>query len=361
MYLDHFGLSAPPFRITPDPGLFFPGGDRGAVLQALRYAVSNGEGIVKVVGEVGSGKTMLCRMLHRELPESVEVVYLANPSLAPEEVLHAVAFELGLAPAGDTHRLEVMQALQRHLLERHGQNRRVVLFVEEAQGMPVATLEELRLLSNLETTTEKLLQIVLFGQPELDATLARHDLRQFRERITFSFDLKPLSRIEVRDYLLARLRACGYRMGELFSPAAVRAIAHHSEGLLRRINILADKALLAAFAAGSPRVERRHVEQAARDSGFKVLHPRLNPYILAGLGLLLLALLLAALWWWWSESAPASSATAGLAAPEATKAGDAATATDADAALIARLLRPPEPDLRPVPDYSPAGAAVAQP
>lgn len=305
MYLEHFGLNAPPFRITPDPGLFFPGGDRGAVLQALRYAVLNGEGIVKVVGEVGSGKTMLCRMLHQELPDNVEVVYLANPSLAPEEVLHAVAFELGLAPASDTHRLEVAQAVQRHLLERHAANRRVVLFVEEAQGMPVATLEELRLLSNLETSHEKLLQIVLFGQPELDVTLARHDLRQFRERITFSFALKPLNRIEVRDYLLARLRACGLRVGEVFTPTAVVALAKRSEGLLRRVNILADKAMLAAFAAGATQVERRHVDLAAADCGFVAFTP-------AGgrswrgwvwFGLALATLLGAGLAAWWVVSA----------------------------------------------------------
>jgi len=268
MYLTHFGLDSPPFRITPDPALFFPGADRGAVLQALLYAVSNGEGIVKVTGEVGSGKTMLCRMLERELPDSVEVVYLANPSLAPEEVPHAVAFELGLELPAPTHRLEVLHALQRHLLARHAEAKRVVLFVEEAQGMPPATLEELRLLSNLETSQDKLLQIVLFGQPELDTTLARHDLRQLRERITYSFDLKPLDRIQVRDYLLARLRACGQRVGELFTPAACRALARHSGGLLRRVNVLADKSLLAAFASGAVRVERRHVEQAARDSGY---------------------------------------------------------------------------------------------
>lgn len=281
MYLAHFGLNTPPFRITPDPALFFPGADRGAVLQALLYAVSNGEGIVKVTGEVGSGKTMLCRMLERELPPSVEVVYLANPSLAPEEVPRAVAFELGIELASPSHRLEVLHALQHYLLARHAENRRVVLFVEEAQGMPPATLEELRLLSNLETSHDKLLQIVLFGQPELDATLARHDLRQLRERITYSFELEALDRTEVRDYLLARLRACGHRVGELFSPAACRAVARYSGGLLRRINVLADKSLLAAFANGSPRVEWRHVRQAAQDCGYPGKRDRNRPWLVA--------------------------------------------------------------------------------
>jgi len=137
MYYDYFGLNQPPFRITPDTSLFFPGGDRGAILEALVYGVKNGEGMVKVVGEVGSGKTMLCRMLEKELPDRVEVVYLANPSLSPENILHAIAFELKLPVQSNTSRLHVMNKLQQYLLERHSQNRQVVVFVEEAQGMPL--------------------------------------------------------------------------------------------------------------------------------------------------------------------------------------------------------------------------------
>jgi energy-coupling factor transporter ATP-binding protein EcfA2 len=140
MYSQHFGLDRTPFRITPDPAFFFPGGNRGAVLDALIYAISRGEGIVKVVGEVGSGKTMLCRMLERELPEHCEIIYLANPRLAPDEILHAIAVELELPVAATATRLDVMRALHEHLVGRHAANRRVVMFVEEAQGMPLATL-----------------------------------------------------------------------------------------------------------------------------------------------------------------------------------------------------------------------------
>ena len=199
MYEQHFGLAKPPFRITPDPEFFFPGGNRGAVLEALVYAVMRGEGIVKVVGEVGSGKTMLCRMLERELPPSCEIVYLVNPHLTPAEILHAIAIELGIELDPAEVKLKVMHALQEYVLAKHAQNARVIVFVEEAQGMPVETLEEIRLLSNLETTQEKLLQIVLFGQPELDEKLDLHEIRQLRERITHGFELAPFDADQIRD------------------------------------------------------------------------------------------------------------------------------------------------------------------
>lgn len=269
MYEKHFGLTKPPFRITPDPEFFFPGGNRGAVLEALVYAVARGEGIVKVVGEVGSGKTMLCRMLERELPEHCEIVYLANPRLPAAEILHAIAFELALDVAADDAKLKVLHALHEYLLRRHAQNRRVIIFVEEAQGMPLESLEEIRMLSNLETTSEKLLQIVLFGQPELDEKLDLHEIRQLRERITHSFNLAPFDREQVRDYVNARMRASGYRGNGLFNAAAIRELERVSEGLLRRINVLSDKALLAAFAANAATVTPVHMRMAARDSEFR--------------------------------------------------------------------------------------------
>ena len=268
MYYAYFGLKQPPFKITPDTSLFFPGGNRGAVLEALVYAIVSGEGIVKVVGEVGSGKTMLCRMLQEELPASVEIVYLANPSLSPENILHAIAFELNLSITPQSTRLQVMQALQQYLLEKHSANQQVVVFVEEAQSMPIATLEEIRLLSNLETRQNKLLQIILFGQPELDEMIAQREIRQLKERITYSFHLNPFKINDINDYLNTRLRACGYRSGEMFSRAAVRKIRRYSKGLVRRINILADKSMLAAYASNAKQVTAAHVKQAARDSEF---------------------------------------------------------------------------------------------
>ena len=268
MYYAHFGLKEPPFKITPNTEVFYTGGKRGAVLDALVYAILNGEGIVKVVGEVGSGKTMLCRMLQTMLPEKIESIYLANPSVAPEDILHAIAFELQLKLPKNADRLKVMQVLQSHLLARHTAGKQVVIFVEEAQGMPLATLEEIRLLSNLETKHDKLLQIVLFGQPELDENLNQTQIRQLRERITHSFNLAPLEPKEIGEYLIFRLRAAGYFGPHLFTQSAVSAIASSAEGLVRRVNILADKALLAAFAENLYQVTPKQVRAAIKDSEF---------------------------------------------------------------------------------------------
>lgn len=299
MYLSYFGLRRPPFRITPDPDFFFPGGNRGAVLEALRYAVTEGEGIVKVVGEVGSGKTMLLRMLARELPDSCTLAYLANPNLSPDEIVRALAHELGLDVPGGLARTSLMLELNEYLLGEYRSGRRVVLFVEEAQNTPLETLEEIRLLSNLETSRDKLLQIVLFGQPELDEKIHSHAMRQLAERITHGFDLPPLTAREVGDYLTARLHASGYRGNGLFTPRAVRAITGYSRGLLRRINVLADKALLAAFAATAKGVTAKHVRQAAADSEFGPLTRRRRRgfgFGVAGVAALALAAGAAVLW-----------------------------------------------------------------
>jgi MSHA biogenesis protein MshM len=276
MYYDHFGLTQAPFKITPNTEFFFTGGNRGPVLEALIYAITHGEGIVKVSGEVGSGKTMLCNMLQSHLPDNVESVYLANPSVAPDEVLHAIAFELQLGLDRAADRLEVMHCLQDYLVQRHAEGKRVVVFIEESQSMPLATLEEIRLLSNLETRTDKLLQIVLFGQPELDEILRRPDIRQLRDRIAHSFRLEPLTQDQVREYLTFRMRAAGYRGPEIFSPQVVKQIAGASDGLTRRVNLIADKALLAAFSENTHTIQPRHVQAALRDSEFSRPTPRVS-------------------------------------------------------------------------------------
>jgi type II secretory pathway predicted ATPase ExeA len=268
MYYNHFGLSQAPFKITPNTEFFFNGGNRGPILEALIYAITHGEGIIKVTGEVGSGKTMLCHMLPRRLPPHVETVYIANPSVSPEEILHTIAFELQLAVNRGASRLEVMQALHDFLLKRYAEGKRVVVFVEESQSMPLATLEEVRLLSNLETKNDKLLQIVLFGQPELDDNLRQPQIRPLRERITHSFRLEPLAPGEIREYLMFRMRAAGYRGPDLFSGSVVGGIARASLGLTRRVNLIADKALLAAFSENTHTIRPKHVEAAVRDSEF---------------------------------------------------------------------------------------------
>src|SRR6266436_4880654 len=235
MYLDHFGLKEPPFRITPDTDFFFQGANRGATLEALLYAITHDEGIVKVSGEVGSGKTMLCRVLMERLPATVETIYLANPSLSRDEILFAIGDELKMGPEKD-RTTRVLRALQEHLLRLYGEGRRVVVLIDEAHAMPDETLEQVRLLSNLESSRHKLLQIVLFGQPELDEALNKPSMRQLKDRITHSFRTRPLAADEVAKYVSFRMRAAGYKGPDVCSAAANALIARASSGLTRRIN-----------------------------------------------------------------------------------------------------------------------------
>jgi type II secretory pathway predicted ATPase ExeA len=285
MYLTHFGLNEAPFRITPHTEFFFSGANRGATLEALLYAITHDEGIVKVTGEVGSGKTMLCRVLVERLPKNVETIYLANPSLSRDEILHVIAADLQVESRGE--RVTIMlRALQERLIKLYAAGRRVVVLIDEAHAMPIETLEEVRLLSNLESNRHKLLQIVLFGQPELDEHLAAPNMRQLKERITHSFRLEPLVRSDVESYVDFRMRAAGYRGPNVFGPAALKMIARASEGLTRRINILADKSLLAAFADSTHQVTAKHTRAAVRDSEFGA--PRWSPpnaWWLVGAGL----------------------------------------------------------------------------
>ena len=267
MYYEHFGLSQAPFKITPDTRLFYEGGKRGDILEALAYAILSGEGIVKVVGEVGSGKTMLSRMLEDKLPDH-DIVYFANPSLAPADVLYAIAVELKIDLSAGTDRIQALHALQQTLLQRHAEGRQVVCFVEEAQSMPLETLEEIRLLSNLETHVAKLLQIVLFGQPELDENLDEQSIRQLKERIVQSFYLDPLEKTGISGYISFRMRAVGYRGPDVFTLGTYKALEKASLGLIRRVNIISDKALLAAYAEDSHQVTEKHVRSAIRDSEF---------------------------------------------------------------------------------------------
>jgi MSHA biogenesis protein MshM len=268
MYLEHFGMREAPFRITPHTEFFFAGANRGATLEALIYAITHDEGIVKVSGEVGSGKTMLCRMLLEKLPAQVETVYLANPSLSRDEIFFAIAEELHAPlPEGRSHLL--LRTLQERLLEIYAAGRQVVVLIDEAHAMPAETLEEIRLLSNLESNRHKLLQIVLFGQPELDERLSDMSMRQLKERITHNFSLEPLRRDDIAGYLMFRIRAAGYRGPDLFTPSAIQLISQSSEGLTRRINILADKSLLSAFSEGTHQIDGKQVKAAIRDAQFK--------------------------------------------------------------------------------------------
>ncbi|OJY56119.1 AAA family ATPase [Thiobacillus sp. 0-1251] len=296
MYFDYFGLKEAPFRITPNTEYWYAGGQRGEMLAALQYAIGQGEGIIKVVGEVGSGKTMLCRKLVAQLPDTIDSVYLGNPTLSPDDMLAAILSDLGIDAAAEGRQARLAQ-LNAALLARHEAGRRVVVFVEEAQGIALDNLEFLRLLTNLETATDKLLQIILFGQPELDAQLADPRIRQLKDRITLSLNLSPLSESEVAEYLRARLAVAGYRGPDLFSAPLIARLTSLSGGLSRRINVLADKTLLAAYAGQTHTLTTTHLDAAASDAEIRspaqtAPQPRLPRWawlsagLAAGLGLL---------------------------------------------------------------------------
>jgi type II secretory pathway predicted ATPase ExeA len=272
MYLDHYGLTEPPFRITPHTEFFYEGANRGATLEALLYAILHGEGLVKVTGEVGAGKTMLCRVLMERLPAQVDIVYLANPSLSREDILLAIAADLKIDLPTDRPNV-LIRTLQEALIARYAEGRQVVVLIDEAHAMPEESLEEVRLLSNLEHGHNKLMQIVLFGQPELNDKLAAQNMRQLRERITHGFELAPLHQQDIGEYLMFRLRTAGYKGPDIFTPKAVRLIADESEGLTRRINILADKALIASFANQRHQVDVAEARAAIADSAFRRRHP----------------------------------------------------------------------------------------
>ena len=266
MYLDHFGLSELPFGITPDTSFIFGTRSHQEALNTLLVAVNGGEGFIKIAGEVGTGKTLLCRRLLQALPAGVISAYLPNPYLAPRTLMLALAEELQLpvdAAADDYH---LLQSLNRALLDHAAAGRAVVLCIDEAQAMPLETLEALRLLSNLETEKRKLLQIVLFGQPELDEKLAQPSVRQLRQRIAFHYRLQGLARDEVANYLAHRLRVAGFRGDDLFSGAAVRGLHRASGSTPRLLNILAHKSLLAVFGEGRRQVRGGHVRRAAADT-----------------------------------------------------------------------------------------------
>jgi MSHA biogenesis protein MshM len=265
VYLAHFGLNQLPFGVTPDTEFAFPSKSHREGINLLHFALASGEGFVKVVGEVGTGKTLLCRSFLRELPPEWQAAYIPNPQMDPRELLLEIADELGTAEgAKDISRL--VKRINQRLIEIAADGRKVVLCIDEAQTMPHMTLESLRLLSNLETEKRKLLHIILFGQPELDDMLAAHSARQLRQRIVFGHRLRHLDAEEVRRYVEQRLATAGYRGDSLFSPGALRSLYHRSGGTPRLINILANKSLLAAFGEGRLHVEPRHVKAAARDT-----------------------------------------------------------------------------------------------
>jgi len=266
MYRKHFGLREAPFSITPDTAFSFASGVFQEALNTLLIAVKNGEGFIKITGEVGTGKTLLCRKFLASLGDSYVSAYIPNPYLEPNTLLAALADELKLKARRDLDQHLMLKALTLALLEFAREGKRVVITLDEAQAMPIETLEALRLLSNLETEKRKLLQVVLFGQPELDAKLNLPSLRQLKQRIAFHYALAPLTRAELDYNVSHRLTVAGHPGGALFSPGALSALYQASGGTPRIINILCHKSLLLVFGQGKQQVEEKHVRIAASDT-----------------------------------------------------------------------------------------------
>ena len=265
MYLSHFGLRELPFSITPDPRFLYMSARHREALAHLVYGVGEHGGFVQLTGEVGTGKTSVCRCLLEQLPAHVDLALVLNPRLSPVELLATVCDELRIPyPGGTTSAKELVDRLHRHLLEAHTGGRRTVLIVDEAQNLSPEVLEEVRLLTNLETAREKLLQVILIGQPELAAILDQPKLRQLAQRVTARYHLEPLSRAETRAYVRHRLAVAG-RGRTAFTEPALRTLHRRSRGIPRLINAIADRALLGAYTRERPRVDAATVRRAAAE------------------------------------------------------------------------------------------------
>lgn len=260
---EHFGLSGPPFGLTPDTSFYFPALPHRDAHETLLYAINAGEGFLVVEGEVGTGKTLMLRCLLNALPERFQAAFVPNPGLDPRGLYAAIAIEFGIPAEGASEIL--MYRLERHFIALAQQDRRPVVLIDEAQALPADTLEAVRLLTNLETEKRKLLQVVLFGQPELMERLREKNTRQILTRVSFHANLRPLDRKEVAAYLRYRLRVAG--VGErLFTRWAEYTLWRASRGLPRLVNIVAAKAMMLACGFGERQVTRRHVRAAARDT-----------------------------------------------------------------------------------------------
>lgn len=266
MYTVHFGLRELPFGITPDTSFFFGSPGSQEALNTLLVAARGGEGFIKITGEVGTGKTLLCRKFLSTLGPEFVTAYIPNPYQEPRALMLALADELEIALERDVDQHRLLKSITERLMQLAGDGRQVLLCIDEAQAIPVESLEALRLLTNLETEKRKLLQIVLFGQPELNRKLELQSIRQLAQRITFHYHLGPLSRDDLDFYLAHRLRVAGFGGARLFSRAAVARLYRASGGVPRLVNILAHKALMLCYGQGRQQVERLHVNAAASDT-----------------------------------------------------------------------------------------------
>ena len=291
MYLYHFGLRELPFTLTPNTHFFLGLAPHNEALQVLLTALKTGEGFIKVIGEVGTGKTLICRKLLNDIPAHFFTAYIPNPILKPDELRRAFAVELGIKQAQQMSLQMLTEQIHTRLVDIHREGRSVVLILDEAQALPAESLEALRLFTNLETETRKLLQVVLFAQPELDQRLAEKSFRQLKQRITFSYSLRPMTQQEVFEYISHRMQMAGYEGNLLFDKKLSRKIAKVSRGIPRLVNILCHKMLMLSYGKGLYQVTPQQLNAAVIDtesianlSG--VSYPNLVFFVVLGLSVI---------------------------------------------------------------------------
>jgi general secretion pathway protein A len=313
MYTSFFGLSEKPFAITPDPRYLYLSERHAEALAHLLYGINESGGFIQLTGEVGTGKTTVVRTLLSRVPHHADVAVILNPRVTPVEFLLTICEELGLGIA-ETDRDSVKQmvdALNRRLLSAHAEGRRIIVLVDEAQNLSIDVLEQVRLLTNLETPTQKLLQIILIGQPELRELLDRTDLRQLAQRITGRYHLKPLSREETKGYVRHRLRVAG-ATEDIFTPAALVELHRLSEGIPRVINVACDRALLGAYTQEIKKISAGLVRRAAGEVYGRRFLPTWFGWLVGSLGVAALAGSLFLGWQFWRHSNPIFSASRAL-------------------------------------------------
>ncbi|MDN3379072.1 MULTISPECIES: AAA family ATPase [unclassified Pseudoalteromonas] len=299
MYLSFFNLSEMPFTLTPNTEFFCALAPHNEAMQVLITALEMGEGFIKVTGEVGTGKTLLCRKLLNQIEHDYTVAYLPNSYLSPDELRWALAVELGMDVDKQLDQQALSQLINHHLLALQKEGKKVVLLIDEAQSLSWDALEALRLFTNIETESEKLIQVVLFGQPELDEKLAHTRVRQLRQRISFSYQLRPMTTGEVIYYINHRLQIAGFKGAPLFTKQLGLKIAQASRGIPRLVNILCHKTLLQAYGEGLTEVSSRHIKLAVKDTEDCTVNNYINGWNVAVVSVSALAIMMIWAWRQW--------------------------------------------------------------
>lgn len=278
MYLEYFSLNRDPFSLTPDTSFFLESGPFKDALETLTIAIQNGAGFIKVTGEVGTGKTLLCRKLFNSVSDNVITAYIPNPNISSKTLTSTLAKELKIKFPVSANEYTLQQLINEQLMALYNHNKRVVLCIDEAQAMPDKTLEALRLLTNLETEKSKLLQVILFGQPELDEKLRSKHLRQFRQRVSFSYELKRLELDVMIAYITHRLTIAGYTGGELFQLSAIKLLHKYSRGIPRLVNVIVHKALMLCYGKGKVQISKAMMKQAINDTEDAYIEKKFNQF-----------------------------------------------------------------------------------